>query len=449
VSITVECPHCHGTMESREELLGKQARCPYCMETLKVERSAAPAEVPVPPPPKKQRPRDSKPNGEMPTSPIQRPEPRSEEPPVQAVPVSAAKGPAGPVGVVLGAAGHHRRKRSLLMVLAKSLIRQGNPTDVSVFVSGVVAAVLTWFLYAVLIQPFHGTYVWDLLAERGWVAYATCYFTVWAAVVLSIKFWKIGKQRICLYYDLLPVNRAVKIVPGNVDLVENHIRRLPLNPRKNFLINRLLMALENFKARKSVPEVGSILNSQADTDAAMVDSSYAMLKVLIWAIPILGFIGTVIGISEAVNHFTGAVNEAGDIAKVKVALSGVTKGLAVAFDTTLLGLILSMAIMFPTGWIQKAEEDLLSAIDQYCNENLLPRLATAAEAQSQEPAAQASSAAAMMQAHLDTMQQWQKRLEKLETALLEKVVDSLAEVRAELAKRESLGEEAAPLKVGP
>jgi hypothetical protein len=45
-----------------------------------------------------------------------------------------------------------------------------------------------------------------------------------------------------------------------------------------------------------------------------------------------------------------------------------------------------------------------------------------------------------MQVHLDTMQQWQKRLEKLETALVEKVVGSLAEVREELAKREPLVE---------
>jgi biopolymer transport protein ExbB/TolQ len=345
---------------------------------------------------------------------------------------AAANEPAGPTGVVLGAAGRHRRKKNLLLILARSVIRQGNPTDVSVVLSGLVAAAITWLAYTVIIEPMRSTPLGQLLAERTWVAHATCYFTVWAAVVLGVKFWKIGKQRASFYYELLPVNR-VNITPTNVDLVENHIRRLPVNPRKNFLVNRMLMALDNFKARKSVPEVSAVLNAQADTDAARVDASYAMLKVLIWAIPILGFIGTVIGISAAVNRFTEAVQAAEDIARVKAALGGVTHGLAVAFDTTLLGLILSMVIMFPTGWVQKSEEDLLSAIDQFCNENLLPRLATPAEA----PAQQAPPADSQWQ----TLQQWQQRLQELETALLGKVLDTLADVRKELARREPVKEE--------
>jgi biopolymer transport protein ExbB/TolQ len=458
MSITLQCPHCNGTIAAGEHLLGKQARCPFCKQTVKVERpSAAPARVPAPPAQKPDRPRAHKPNGELPPLPplaIQREDPSSAAEPSQAVPPAAAnkdqdqqtgpagtaQEPAGPTGIVLGSAGQHRRKKNFLVVLGKSLIRQGNPTDVSVLLSGLLAAGLTWLAYAVVIEPLRSTDVGQLLAERGWVAYATFYFTVWAAVTLSIKFWKIGKQRASLYYDLLPVNRAVKITPGNVDLVEHHLRRLPLHPRKSFLINRLLMALENFKARKSVPEVGAVLNAQADTDAAMVDSSYAMLKVLIWAIPILGFIGTVIGISEAVNHFTGGVSQAGKIDEVKTALSGVTRGLAVAFDTTLLGLILSMVIMFPTGWIQKAEEDLLSSIDQYCNENLLPRLATDAEAAPEQAQRQADAQA-------QTLEEWQRRLEKLEVALLEKVMDTLAQVREELVNRDPASDKPAKVKV--
>ena len=44
-----------------------------------------------------------------------------------------------------------------------------------------------------------------------------------------------------------------------------------------------------------------MLKSQSEIDATMVDSSYVLIKVFIWAIPILGFIGTVLGISEAVS----------------------------------------------------------------------------------------------------------------------------------------------------
>lgn len=439
MSVTIECPFCHGTVESGEELVGKQARCPFCRETITVQRNNEPAAIPAPAskPKEKERPRD-KLNGSLPAAPSQAIARDAANPPE----VPAAKEPGGPTGIVLGAAGRLRRKQSLLLILAKSVFRQGNATDVSTIASGLLAAAITWLGYAVIVEPLRGTHVGQLLAERGWVAYATCYFTIWTAVVLSIKFWKIGKQRAGLYYDLLPVNRNVKITPENADLVEHHIRRLPLEPRQSFLINRLLMALENFKARKSVPEVGAVLNAQADTDAARVDASYAMLKVLIWAIPILGFIGTVIGISDAVNHFTGAVQSAGDIKEVKKALEGVTQGLAIAFDTTLLGLILSMAIMFPTGWVQKAEEDLLSSIDQYCNEYLMPRLATAADATGGERGPTVG-AGEMLQAQWQALQEWQKRLENLEATLLGKVVGSLAEVREQLARSKPVHEKSA------
>jgi biopolymer transport protein ExbB/TolQ len=451
MNIRVTCPHCHGIMESKEEFLGKQARCPYCMQIVRVERSAntqdgpgmsaAPSPSPSPsaaaPAPSLDISRaHSKPDGQppeaIPTS-IQRTE-------VDNTGATGARGAQrprisaddGPSGLIVAGAAGHRQRRSQWAVMLKSLIRQGNPTDASVLLTGVIAAAVTFLAYAAIIWPIRGTYVGALLAERGWVAYATFYFTVWASVVLVVKFWKIAHQRTSLTYDLLPVDRSVKITPGNVDLIENHIRKLPLNPRKSFLINRLLMGLDNFRARKSVPEVGAVLNSQADTDAAMVDSSYAMLKVLIWAIPILGFIGTVIGISEAVNGFTQAVKEAENLEKVKAALGLVTNGLAVAFDTTLLGLILSMVIMFPTNSVQKAEEDLLSTIDQYCNENLLPRLATEAETRAAGPDHETLG---LVNAYQAALQQWQKRLENLETALMEKLVDHLGEVREEMAKK--------------
>ena len=59
---------------------------------------------------------------------------------------------------------------------------------------------------------------------------------------------------------------------------------------------------------------------------------------------------------------------------LKVAINGVTSGLGVAFDTTLLALVLSIVLYFPMSEMQKQEEELLSKIDEYCNEHLLTRL---------------------------------------------------------------------------
>ena len=140
------------------------------------------------------------------------------------------------------------------------------------------------------------------------------------------------------------------------------------------MVNRIRKGLEHFAVRQSNPEVASLMMSQSELDAASVNSSYAVVKVFIWAIPILGFIGTVLGISNAVGGFSGALDQAQDIEVLKASLNEVTAGLAVAFDTTLVALVMSLLVSFPASIIQKREEDFLGKVDDYCSENLLKRL---------------------------------------------------------------------------
>ena len=75
----------------------------------------------------------------------------------------------------------------------------------------------------------------------------------------------------------------------------------------------ILRGIEHFSVRKNHTETADMLNSQSEIDATTVDSSYVLIKVFIWAIPILGFIGTVLGISSAVASFGGEMGAAADI----------------------------------------------------------------------------------------------------------------------------------------
>jgi biopolymer transport protein ExbB/TolQ len=99
-----------------------------------------------------------------------------------------------------------------------------------------------------------------------------------------------------------------------------------------------------------------------------------MLRVFIWAIPILGFIGTVLGISEAVSGFSDSVNSAASLEVMRESIGSVTTGLGVAFDTTLLALVMSIVIMFPMSALQKAEEEYLGRCDDYCDLHLSNRV---------------------------------------------------------------------------
>jgi len=132
--------------------------------------------------------------------------------------------------------------------------------------------------------------------------------------------------------------------------------------------------MERVAGRADPRDVSTGLAERARLDSDVLDSSYTMLRVLVWAIPILGFIGTVLGISQAVSGFSESVGSAANLEVMRESIGSVTTGLGVAFDTTLLALVMSILIMFPLSALQKAEEELLAHCDRYCDRNLLNRL---------------------------------------------------------------------------
>jgi biopolymer transport protein ExbB/TolQ len=104
------------------------------------------------------------------------------------------------------------------------------------------------------------------------------------------------------------------------------------------------------------------------------EASYSVPRIFGWAIPLLGFIGTVVGISGAVSGFTSFMNNSTDVEQIKEGVGQVTSNLAVAFDTTLLALFLSVLVMIPLVLVERYETKLLLGIDMFINDKLLPRL---------------------------------------------------------------------------
>ncbi|MEZ5299145.1 MAG: MotA/TolQ/ExbB proton channel family protein [Verrucomicrobiales bacterium] len=219
-----------------------------------------------------------------------------------------------------------------------------------------------------------GGYVSDLFIKRGWVPYVLTLLFGWSFGILFLKWQQLRKQRLAMVLDVLPYQIAEQIEPATTHQFLSHIAELPKRLQGSFIVNRVRRGLEHFRVRQSNPEVASMMSSQSEIDASAIQSSYTLIKVFCWAIPILGFIGTVLGISVAIAAFDGDIDASADTAKLMKSIKGVTGGLGIAFDTTLLALVMSIIVSIPASALQKSEEDLLNSIDQYCNENLLKRL---------------------------------------------------------------------------
>ncbi len=235
---------------------------------------------------------------------------------------------------------------------------------------GGVATVAFLFLIFICVQAdlgFTGLF-W------GWVQALTLLLFFWSLAILVLKWKKLKRQRDSMLLDVLPTELSKEITVDSLDKFHAHVHSLPGEPGESYLINRAIRGLEHFRVRRNAAETVTMMESQSAIDANTVASSYTIVKVFIWAMPIMGFIGTVIGVSYAVASLGGSLENASDISVVKESLNKVFEGLGTAFDTTLLALILSLFVKIPASALQKNEEDLVTWVDEYCNENLLKRL---------------------------------------------------------------------------
>ena len=236
------------------------------------------------------------------------------------------------------------------------------------------AAVLTVAFYGVLTR-IPDTAFTSMFTQRGVVPYVIVAFASWSAMILLVKLAKLSAQRKALGIDLLPEDDPgfVLTVASAQDVLERLYRAVD-DPHRFLLTKRIHNALANLKNIGRAGDVDEILRTQADNDEAVVDSSYTVVRGLIWAIPVLGFIGTVQGLSGALGSFWGVVSKADEVTEMRGALQGVTGGLSTAFETTLIGLVAALAIHLVMIFVRRREEQFLDACKDYCQKHVVGRL---------------------------------------------------------------------------
>ncbi len=212
--------------------------------------------------------------------------------------------------------------------------------------------------------------------NRCWTNWAVLLFSWWCIGMLAAKWFKTNIQMQAVRIDdLVPRRGDFVLSPGTSGEILARVRAICDRPKEYLLFRRVDMALSNLGNIGEVRDVGAVLESQADADASGVDSSFTVVRALIWTIPILGFIGTVVGLSDAIGGFTAVLADSGaDAAGIKSKLGPVVNGLSTAFETTLVALVAAVIIQLLSTWVYKREEILLDSLSDYCNEYVLSRL---------------------------------------------------------------------------
>lgn len=188
---------------------------------------------------------------------------------------------------------------------------------------------------------------------------------LWATSIMGYKARFVLRERRHLRRPMIELDTGTRILPEDTRKYSRSLQALPETEREFLLPRALLSALQRFGSTGSIQNVAQAIREACETEAERLDSELSMIRYIVWAIPSIGFIGTVRGISQALGQAHRAVE--GDIV-------GVTVSLGVAFNSTFIALIISLFIMFLMHQLQLLQERLVLDTQAYCDVNLLRHL---------------------------------------------------------------------------
>ena len=187
----------------------------------------------------------------------------------------------------------------------------------------------------------------------------------WALAIMSFKAVRAFRERVLLERTLVPVGEGISILPEDTREYSRPLQALPDRERRYLLPRVLLTALQRFRSTRDIQSVATTVREQCEQEADRLESELSMVRYIAWAIPSIGFIGTVRGIGAALAQAHRAVE--GDI-------SGVTQNLGVAFNSTFIALVLSIGLMFLLHQLQLTQERLALETQDYADEQLIAKL---------------------------------------------------------------------------
>jgi biopolymer transport protein ExbB/TolQ len=262
-------------------------------------------------------------------------------------------------------------------------MRKGFPVEfVYQVVSLIVAMIFVHAFYVVTVRPLADIVLAEQVAnmqadpdyvqERSvWVIIRdfeqeSCFIlALWAFAIMAFKSVNAARERRRLMDELVPLGEGTKILPEDAREYARQIQALPPAVRRSLVPRALLTGLHRFAATRSIQDVSETAHGVCEAESERLESELSMVRYIAWAIPSIGFIGTVRGIGAALGQAHRAVE--GDIA-------GVTQNLGVAFNSTFIALLISIVLMFLLHQLQLQQERLVLDSGTYLDQHLIQHL---------------------------------------------------------------------------
>ncbi len=190
-------------------------------------------------------------------------------------------------------------------------------------------------------------------------------FALWGFAILGHKLMQVRAERRLFKHDFIRLQPGERIIPEDALDRYKELRTAVDREsrwRDRLLPEAMLAALHRFHATSSIQDAANAVKERAELVADRLDSSLSLVRYIAWAIPAIGFIGTVRGIGLALSFAQDAIK--GDIGPV-------TDALGLAFNSTLVALVISMVLMYIMHIVQSRQEAFVIETQTYCRTKLI------------------------------------------------------------------------------
>ena len=188
---------------------------------------------------------------------------------------------------------------------------------------------------------------------------------LWSLLLLARQAHETRLARALLDREYVKIGEGQVVLPEDARVYSRPLESLPRDEQSRFLPRLLMVAYNRFGATRSVQDAAEAVRDECDFEVASMDTKLSMVRFTAWAIPAVGFVGTVRGIGAALQEAQGAMG--GDI-------SGVTMGLGVTFNATLVALVSCIIVMFWMHQLQQFQDRLVLDSRTYVDRQLLRKM---------------------------------------------------------------------------
>lgn len=195
----------------------------------------------------------------------------------------------------------------------------------------------------------------------GYIQTLTYLAFFWSWFEVREKLIVIARERKAFKMNLIPTGEKIVFMPSDINTLK--FKLIEFEKKDKYILSDLLKkACTKFHTSKSLSELIDIVSIQIEVSQEKAEGDQSIIRYLTWVIPSIGFVGTVLGISQAL-----IVANSGDMDKI-------TSLLGVAFDTTLIALILSIIIMWFVHKLQEETDRYHSDLKEFVIDNLINKI---------------------------------------------------------------------------